>query len=254
MKKSMILLSLCLFFSGSAWASISPPITVFAASSLTNAMQTISQAYQLKTGIIIRVSLASSSTLARQIAQGAPADIYISADNRWMNYVEQQGVIDKSSRQALLTNSLVLVAPINAKENLVEIAPNWSLKTLLDGTRLAMGNPAYVPAGIYAQQSLQKLGVWASTVAYLAPTNNVRSALMLVEHGESQLGIVYKTDALIAKNVKIVAQLPNDSHAPIEYPMAMIKGRNSEAVNHFYQYLQSSAAKSVFVQYGFGVK
>ncbi len=254
MKKSILFTSLCLLISGTASAATSSVVTVFAASSLTNAMQTLAQEYQAKTGTVVRLSLASSSTLARQIAQGAPADIYISADNRWMNYVEEKGAMDTASRKSLLTNALVLVAPKSANENTLNVEPNWPLKRVLDGTRLAIGNPAYVPAGIYAQQSFEKLGVWSTASTVLAPTNNVRSALMLVENGESQLGVVYKTDALIAKRVKIVAQLPNGSHDPIEYPIAMVKGRNTSAVSHFYQYLQSAAADKIFVQYGFGVQ
>ena len=229
-------------------------ITVFAAASLTNAMQTLAQNYEQKTGTDVMVSLASSSTLARQISQGAPADIYVSADNKWMNYVEEKGVMDNASRKELLTNSLVIVAPKNSDINHVIVSASWDLKSVLQGTRLAVGNPAYVPAGIYAKQSLEHFQLWKKAEPLLAPANNVRSALMLVENGEAMLGIVYKTDALIAHKVKIVAELPNASHTPIQYPMAMVKGHNTPIVQKFYQYLQSPAAQTVFQQYGFGVK
>lgn len=253
MRTSLIGILLALMGTGVAHAETNTSITVFAASSLTNVMQTLAQDYQQQTGITVRVSLASSSTLARQIVQGAPADIYISADDRWMNYVEQQGDLDKASRRTLLTNQLVLVAPITYPKNAIKVNANWSMSSALAGTRLAMGDPAYVPAGIYAQQSLEKLGLWAQAKSQLAPSNNVRSALMLVENGEAMLGIVYKTDALIAKNVKIVATLPDNSHQPITYPVAMVKQHNNATVQGFYRYLQSTQAKKVFQQYGFGV-
>ncbi|PSW05441.1 molybdate ABC transporter substrate-binding protein [Photobacterium lipolyticum] len=231
----------------------SEKVTVFAAASLTNAITELAGLYKEKAGIDATLSFASSSTLARQIAQGAPADIYLSANNKWMDYVSQQQMIEPETRQSLLTNSLVLVAPKSYSDDKIEVSASWDLSQALQGTRLAVGDPAHVPAGRYAKESLQTLGLWQQAEPLLARANNVRSALVLVERGEAMLGMVYKTDALISKQVKQVAEIPASSHQPIEYPIAIVNAMSRPEVKDFYQFLQSEQALAVFTKYGFGV-
>ncbi|EOB1206901.1 molybdate ABC transporter substrate-binding protein [Photobacterium damselae] len=229
-------------------------VTVFAAASLTNALNEISADYKKESGMNTVMSYASSSTLARQIAQGAPADIYLSANEKWMDYVADQGAIDKNSRIDLLKNALVLVAPSNYPENKITITSSFDLTKALDGTRLAVGDPAHVPAGRYAKQSLENLGLWKQAEPLLARANNVRGALALVERGEAKLGIVYQTDADITNKVKVVADFPADSHKPITYPIAIVKGQeDNKDVVSFYDYLRGQQAKSVFTKYGFTI-
>ncbi|KJG10961.1 molybdenum ABC transporter substrate-binding protein [Photobacterium kishitanii] len=226
-------------------------VTVFAASSLTNALNAIAAKYQQQTGVETTLSFASSSALARQVSQGAPANIYLSANEKWMDYAQQQGAIAANTRKDIVKNSLVMVAPLSYPQNKVKVSASWDLAKALDGTRLAVGDPNYVPAGIYAKQALEYLGLWKQAQPLLASANNVRSALVLVERGEAQLGIVYKTDAEISKKVKTVYQFPADSHKPIVYPMALVKGNVTPAAKGFYQYLQQPQAAAIFKSYGF---
>ena len=243
---------LTLSFAGHAVAA--EKITVFAAASLTNALQEISAQYHKKTGVEVVSSFASSSTLARQINQGAPADLFISADQQWMDdVVAKKSVID-STRYTLLGNDLVLIAPNSAGEKAVTIAANTDWKGLLKGERLAVGDPDHVPAGIYAKEALQKLGAWDSVAPMLAPANNVRAALALVERNESPYGIVYGSDAVASHKVHVVGRFPENSHKPVEYPMAVVKEHQNAAVDAFYTYLQGPDAAAVFKQYGFTPK
>ncbi|WP_305819194.1 molybdate ABC transporter substrate-binding protein [Photobacterium leiognathi] len=253
MSRKLVLATAAVFslFSISASAADNN-ITVFAASSLTNALNDIAAKYQQETGVKTTLSFASSSALARQVALGAPANIYLSANEKWMDYVEQQGAVIDNSRVDVLKNSLVMVAPTDYPQNNISLSASWDLSKALDGTRLAVGNPANVPAGRYAKQSLEFMHLWKQAEPLLARANNVRSALVLVERGEAKLGIVYKTDAEISKKVKIVATFPEDSHKPITYPMALVKGHDTPAAKAFYQYLQHDEAKAIFKQYGFG--
>ncbi|MCQ1059104.1 molybdate ABC transporter substrate-binding protein [Photobacterium sp. ZSDE20] len=227
-------------------------VTVFAASSLTNAMNEVVIAYERKTGDKPTVSYASSSALARQIAQGAPADIYLSANEKWMDYLSEQGVIDPSTRKPLLHNSLVMVAPNDYPQQNIALNASWDMAKALDGTRLAVGDPNHVPAGIYTKEALEHIGLWQQAERLLARANNVRGALLLVERQEALLGVVYKTDALISKKVKIVAELPPASHTAITYPVAMVKGRQSQSAKGFYDFLNSEQAAAIFNAYGFG--
>lgn len=228
-------------------------ITVFAAASLTNALNDVAKAYEDKTGVSTTLSYASSSTLARQIAQGAPVDIYLSANEKWMDYLAEQQAIDASSRKSLLENSLVMIAPTSYPADNIEITANWNLTEALKGTRLAMGDPNHVPAGMYAKESLSNLGLWPQAEKALAAANNVRSALLLVERQEANLGLVYKTDAMVSEKVKMVGVLPADSHTPITYPVAMIKGKAEDPqVKGFYDYLMTDEAAAIFEKYGFG--
>ncbi|MBC7006325.1 molybdate ABC transporter substrate-binding protein [Photobacterium sp. BZF1] len=226
-------------------------VTVFAASSLTNAMNDVVSAYEQKTGEKPTVSYASSSALARQIAQGAPANIYVSANEKWMDYLSEQGVIKASTRKPLLHNSLVMVAPNNYPQQTITLDGSLDLKKALDGTRLAVGDPNHVPAGIYTKEALDNIGLWQQAERLLARANNVRGALLLVERQEALLGVVYKTDALISNKVKIVSEFPVDSHTPISYPVAMVEGRGSESAKAFYDFLNSENAAAIFSEYGF---
>ncbi|AOV96287.1 molybdate ABC transporter substrate-binding protein [Edwardsiella hoshinae] len=232
-------------------AQAAEKVTVFAAASLTNALQEIAAQYQQGKDVRIVTSFASSSTLARQIDQGAPADLFISADQKWMDYAIDKQAMVANTRYTLLGNQLVLVAPADSKLGQVTIDAQTPWKTLLDGGRLAVGDPDHVPAGIYAKESLQKLGAWQTLAPLMARANDVRAALVLVERGETPLGIVYGSDAVASKKVKVVGVFPADSHKPVEYPMAIVKGKQSPAVDAFYDYLKGPQAATIFTRYGF---
>jgi molybdate transport system substrate-binding protein len=226
------------------------PVTVFAAASLTDALQAIAKAYTARTGVPVRFSFASSSLLARQIEAGAKADLFVSADVEWMDHVQKAGRIDPASRRTLLRGRLVLIAPADSRATL-RIAPRFPLAPALGaGGRLAVGDPAFVPAGIYAQTALTRLGVWPSVQGRLARADNVRVALSYVARHEAPLGIVYETDALAERGVRIVGVFPAASHPPIDYPAALVRG-GSPAARAFAGYLQSPAAKATFRRYGF---
>ncbi|ELY4674898.1 molybdate ABC transporter substrate-binding protein [Cronobacter turicensis] len=226
-------------------------VTVFAAASLTNAMQDIAKDYAKGNTVKVVSSFASSSTLARQIEAGAPADIFISADQKWMDYAADKKAIDASSRKTLLGNSLVVVAPAKSAQGDIVINRTTDWKSLLNGGRLAVGDPAHVPAGIYAKEALQKLGAWETLSSQLAPAEDVRGALALVERDEAPLGIVYGSDAVASHGVKVVGTFPEDSHQKVEYPLAIIDGHNNPTVSAFYRYLQGPEAAAVFKRYGF---
>lgn len=232
-------------------ASAADKITVFAAASLTNALQEIATQYQQGKDVQVVSSFASSSTLARQIEQGAPADLFISADQQWMDYAIDKQQMVKDSRYTLLDNDLVLIAAKDSKLDKVAITPQTDWQQLLNGERLAVGDPDHVPAGIYAKEALQNLKAWPQLEAKLARANNVRSAMALVERQETPLGIVYGSDALASDKVKVVGVFPADSHKPVEYPMAIVKDHNSPTVSAFYTYLKSPQAAAVFKRYGF---
>ncbi|NIG15436.1 molybdate ABC transporter substrate-binding protein [Pantoea sp. Cy-640] len=229
-------------------------ITVFAAASLTNAMQQIATQYQQKSGVEVVSSFASSSTLARQIEQGAPADLFISADQQWMDDAVAKNSVIGSTRHTLLGNDLVLVAAKSAHAQPVTINAQTPWQNLLKGERLAVGDPDHVPAGIYAKEALQKLGAWDTLASRLAPANNVRAALALVERRETPYGIVYGSDAVASDKVQVVGRFPEASHKPVEYPMAVVSDHQNAAVQAFYDYLQGPDAAAVFKQYGFTPK
>lgn len=228
-------------------------ITVFAASSLTNVMTEIGQNFKREQNINVVFSFASSSTLARQIAQGAPAQLYLSANQKWMDYLVEQHAVAASTRMTLLRNSLVLITPRTSPVNNIELNSGWDLSASIGDSRLAVGDPDHVPAGRYAKQALESLQLWQQAAPLLARTSDARGALVLVERGESPLGIVYGTDALVTKKVKTVATFPADSHNVIEYPLVLVNDKPSLAVKTFYQYLQGPEARAVFVKYGFEV-
>lgn len=226
-------------------------ITVFAAASLTNAMQDIASAYKKEKHVDVVSSFASSSTLARQIEAGAPADLFISADQKWMDYAVDKKAIDTATRETLLGNSLVVVAPKSSPTSEIAINAQTNWTRLLNGGRLAVGNPDHVPAGIYAKEALQKLGAWETLSPKLAPAEDVRGALALVERDEAPLGIVYGSDAVASKGVKVVGTFPEDSHKKVEYPLAIVDGHKNATVTAFYDYLKGPQASAIFKQYGF---
>lgn len=226
-------------------------ITVFAAASLTNAMQDIASHYKEEKGVTVVSSFASSSTLARQLEQGAPADLFISADQQWMDDAAAKKSVIISSRFTLLGNDLVLIAPRSAAAKAVTLDPHTDWKTLLHGERLAVGDPDHVPAGIYAKEALQKLGAWQDVAPALAPANNVRAALALVERNETPYGIVYGSDAVASDKVQVVGRFPANSHKPVEYPMAIVNDHDTAAVKAFYDYLKGPQAAAIFKHYGF---
>ncbi|HEX5327537.1 MAG TPA: molybdate ABC transporter substrate-binding protein [Acetobacteraceae bacterium] len=231
-----------------AWAQ---GLTVFAAASLTDALQDVGAAWKAQGHPPIRFSFGASSTLARQIEQGAPADLFASADIQWMNYVDQRHLILPGTRRDLLGNSLVLIVPASHPAH-VEIKPGFDLAGLLgpDG-RLTTGDPAHVPVGIYAEQALKKLGLWDYAQHHLAPAADVRSALLLVERGEAAAGIVYATDAAVSKSVMVAGTFPADSHPPIVYPFAVIKGGHIKDAEALMQFLTGPMARTIFERRGF---
>ncbi|HEX3430042.1 MAG TPA: molybdate ABC transporter substrate-binding protein [Rhizomicrobium sp.] len=225
-------------------------ITVFAAASLTDALHDIDQSYTKTSGFPVKESFASSSTLARQIEAGAPAQIFISADTKWLDYLVQKGLI--AAQRPLLSNELALVAPVDSRipPQAIDRGFDWLGRLGREG-RLAVGDPDHVPAGIYAKEALQNLGAWQNVEPRLARAEDVRGALAFVERGDAPLGIVYITDARISAKVKIVGVFPASSHSPIVYPAAIVKGGNSPPVQNYYRYLQSPQARGIFLRYGF---
>ena len=226
-----------------------PAITVFAAASLTNVLQDLGDAFARESAVPVRFSFASSAALARQIETGAPADLFISADADWMDYLQQHQLIQPASRHDLVGNRLVLIAPATSTLEL-KIAPHFALASALGRGRLALGDPDAVPAGRYARQALNALGVWSAVEHRTIDAESVRAALAYVDRGEAALGIVYETDALIDKNVRVVDVFPDDTHAPILYPAALTRGARPEA-NRFLRFLRSPAASVIFKEYGF---
>ena len=225
-------------------------LTVFAAASMKNALDDIDTAFTAKTGVKVNASYAASSQLAKQIEQGAPADIFVSADTDWMDYATSKKTIDEPSRVNLLGNSIVLIAPKDSKIGDVTIGQGFDLAKLAGDGKIATGDVKAVPVGKYAKAALQKLGAWAAAEPKFAMAESVRAALTLVARGEAVLGIVYSTDARVEPGVKIVGTFPTDSHPPIVYPVAATATAKPEA-KAYLDYLHSSAAKAVLEKYGF---
>lgn len=225
-------------------------ITVFAAASLSSAVEQIAQAHTAATQVRIKLSFAASSTLARQIEQGAAAAIFISADEDWMDYLARRNLIDETTRRILVRNRLALVVPADKPLSLdIAADPAW-LGRLPPG-RIATGDPAHVPVGRYARQALTHLGVWPQVANRLAAADNVRNALVLVERGEAAAGIVYASDAAASSKVTLAAMFPEASHPPITYPIALLRGRASDTARAFHDRLLAPASKPVFAKLGF---
>lgn len=243
------ILLLCAGFRQTALADSNPAITVFAAASLTNVMQDLGDAFTKDSSVTVRFSFAASSSLARQIENGAPADMFFSADLQWMDYLQSKQLIQVNSRHDLLSNQLVLIAPASSTINL-KIEPHFKLAAALREGHLATGDPDSVPVGLYAREALTHLGVWDEVSPRIVRADSVRSALAFVDRGEASLGIIYATDALIDKDVRVVDVFPKDSHKPIIYPIALTNTSNPSAVK-FLAFLRSPVGDVAFKHYGF---
>lgn len=224
-------------------------VTVFAAASLTNALQQVAEGYKTKSGKTVALSFAASSALARQIEASGGADLFISADKDWMDYLDNKGLIAHATRKDILGGHLVLVAPANSTVQ-VNIVPHFDLMGALAGGRLAIADPDSVPAGKYARTALTTLGVWNSVVDHLVQAENVRVALAYVARGDAPFGIVYSTDAAAEPKVRVVAEFPDNTHQPIVYPAALTTDAKPEA-RAFLDYLRGPEANAIFASAGF---
>jgi molybdate transport system substrate-binding protein len=242
---------LLLAFAGVAPAA-QPPLTVFAAASLKESLDEAAAAYKTATGREVRVSFAASSALARQIEQGAPADVFVSADLEWMDYLQQRGLVDAGTRRNLLGNRLVLVAPASSAARHIALRRGTDLQPLLgaDG-RIAVALTASVPAGKYAKAAFESLGMWNRLSARTAEAENVRAALLLVSRGEAPLGVVYASDAQAEPKVRTIAFFPAGSHPRIVYPVARIAGSKQPQAAAFVRWLQGAKAQAIFRRHGF---
>lgn len=224
-------------------------LTVYAAASLTDVLQDLGARYTDETGTRVRLSFASSALLARQIEAGAPADVFVSADREWMDYLERRGAVRRETRRDLLGNRLALIAPADARVQL-SIAPGFPLRRALGRGRLVVGDPEAVPAGRYARAALASLGAWSDVADRLVRADDVRAALAFVARGEAPLGIVYATDARADPRVRVVGLFPADSHPPITYPLALTRTARPGAAE-FARFLAGDAARAAFVKAGF---
>ena len=238
---------------GSRAVAADEKVIVFAAASTNNALTDIGKIFMEKKMGEFTPSFASSSTLAKQIENGAPANIFLSADQKWMDYLAEKKMIDAASRTDLLGNRLVLIAPADSKLESLSVTSTLKLSELLADGKLAMGDPDHVPAGIYGKKALESLNLWQSIQDRVARAEDVRAALLLVERGEAPLGIVYATDAAISDKVKVVGIFPEDSHPPVIYPVAAVAGQDTPAARRFLSFLKSPEAKAIFEKYGFSV-
>jgi molybdate transport system substrate-binding protein len=225
-------------------------ILVFAAASMKNALDDVNTAFTKQSGTNVVVSYDASSALMKQIENGAPADVFVSADLKWMDYGSERKLIKDDTRVNLLGNELVLITAKDSPIGNVTIGPGFDLAKLAGDGRIATGDVRAVPVGIYAQAALEKLGVWSAVEPKMAMTGNVRAALVLVARGEAPLGIVYSTDAKVEPYVKIIGVFPEDSHPPIIYPVAATANANADTTSYL-AFLRSPAAKSIFEGYGF---
>lgn len=237
----------------SATAARADDVIVFAAASLTNALNEISESFTAKTGHTVKPSYAASSALAKQVEQGSPAHVFISADLKWMDYLAQGKMIETDSRFNLLGNTLVLVAPADSKLDKLTLDAKTDVAALAGPGRIATGNPDSVPVGLYFKQAMERSGQWKAVEPKIAGADSVRAALALVERGEAPLGVVYATDAAVSKKVKVLGSFPASMHDPIVYPFALVAGRPNPAAKAFLEYVRGDSAKGVFAKYGFKV-
>jgi molybdate transport system substrate-binding protein len=225
-------------------------LTVFAAASMKNALDDVDAAYTAKAGVKIAASYAASSVLAKQIDQGAPADIFLSADTDWMDYAATRKTVNEATRTNLLGNSIVLIAPKDSQIGDVTIGPGFDLAKLAGNGKIATGDVNSVPVGKYAKAALEKLGAWQAAAPKFAMAESVRAALTLVARGEAVLGIVYSTDAKVEPGVKVIGTFPPDSHPAIIYPVAATTSAGLLAAGYL-AFLHSQEAKTIFERYGF---
>jgi len=246
------LLALCLLLA--PLAARAQELTVFAAASLTDAMKDVSAQWAKDGHQPLRLSFGASSTLARQIEQGAPVNLFASADEKWMDYLADKKLIVADTRKDLLGNDLVLVVPADKPQH-VTIGPGFDLLGLLGPNgRIATGDPAHVPVGLYAEQALKKLGMWDAVQPRLARTDDVRAALLLVERGEAPAGIVYATDAAVSKGVMVAGVFPANSHDPVSYPFAVVKAGDTPEARALMTFLAGPDARAIFDKRGFKVE
>lgn len=250
MQRCFFLFLFLVFTASAGLRAHAETLTAFAAASLKDALAEVVQSYEKESGNKVTVSLAASSALAKQIENGAPADVFISADLDWMDYLQARKLIVDTSRVNLLRNTLVLIAPAGSTAQL-SIHPDFPLAEALGDERLAVANPEHVPAGKYGRAALESLGVWPSVRKKVAAAENVRAALALVARGEAPFGIVYRTDARAEPKVKVVGEFPPDSHGPIVYPAAVIAASKNSAAGPLLKYLQSPLAQRIFQSHGF---
>lgn len=225
-------------------------ITIFAAASLTDAVKDLAQRYQEETGRTLRLSFASSSTLARQIENGAPVNLFFSADEEWMRYLDERQLVARGTWVHPIGNQLVLIAPADKFAD-IDFTKPLSVSSALGDGRLAVGDPAHVPAGRYAKQALEHYDLWKLAEPRLARAENVRAALALVERGEAPLGIVYATDARASSQVRVLAEFPAESHDPIQYSFAAVAHRDDLETRAVLDFMTNSATAAVFAKYGF---
>jgi molybdate transport system substrate-binding protein len=225
---------------------------VFAAASMKTALDAVAVSWTAETGRTPPIVYASSAVIAKQIEEGAPADIFISADLKWMDYLDQAKLIRRGTRRNLLGNALVLIEPVDASASLT-IAPGFDLAGAAGDGKVAVCTVASCPGGIYAKQALEKLGVWAKVEPKLAQADNIRSALYLVSRGEAKFGIVYATDAKADPSVKVVGIFPEATHSPIVYPVALVEASKNPDAARFLAYLSSQAAHKIWVEQGFTI-
>jgi molybdate transport system substrate-binding protein len=230
-----------------AWAQT----PVFAAASATDALDEIAAAFAAKKLGTIVPTYNSSSILAKQIENGAPAAIFLSADEQWMDYLDAKKLLAPGTRSDLLGNALVLIAPKEGAPAPVAIAPGFPLAKLLGDGHLSMGDPAHVPAGLYGKAALEKLGVWDQVKDKVVAAENVRGALAFVERGEAPYGIVYATDAMATPKVVQVGTFPEDSHPPILYPVALVAGHETPEARAVLDFIRGAEAKAIWTKYGF---
>ncbi|MBV8524776.1 MAG: molybdate ABC transporter substrate-binding protein [Acetobacteraceae bacterium] len=255
MRRVLVLLVLLIpLVLGQGTSAQSQPLTVFAAASLSDVMKAVDQAWIAEGHPGLRLSLAASSTLARQLEHGARANIFASADEAWMNWAAERHLIDEKSRRDVATNQLVLIVPREHARH-IEIKQNFDIAGLLGPTgRLAIGDPAHVPAGRYAKQALTNLGVWDQVKKRTAPAESVRSALLLVERGEVPAGIVYATDAAASSRVTVAGTFPPSSHTPITYPFAVTRAGDNSDARSFMDFISGPKGQEIFVKFGFAAK
>lgn len=246
----LLLTFICLF--GFMTAAYADNVTVFAAASTTNAVNGIIKEFTAETGMKVTPSYASSGTLAKQIDNSAPADIFISANQKWMKYLKDQSKVEAKTVDVLLANGLVLIAPASSKVKAQTLDKDTVLR-LISGGKIAVGDPSHVPAGLYAEKTLKNLGIWDRVQQNLARMQTVRAALALVERNAVPFGIVYSSDAELSKSVKTIGYFDEKLHGPIRYPYAIVTGKENPSVKAFYKFLKGEKSAKIFEKYGFKV-
>lgn len=242
--------ALSLGLSGAARAD---SVYVFAAASLTNALNEVGDSFTAKTGHVIKPSYAASSALAKQVEQGGPGQVFASADLKWMDYLAGKKLINPETRFNLLGNTLVLVAPADSAQATIELGPKTDIAALAGAGRIATGNPDSVPVGLYFKQAMERAGQWTAVEPRLARADSVRSALAFVERGEAALGVVYATDVVASKKLKVIGSFPAAMHDPIVYPFALVAGNETAGGRAFLDFIRGNDAKGVFAKHGFKV-